>query len=179
MSAKRHFAMDSSHSTSYCSEGLQLPPSHKQTTVLPDPNAMTYRSRPPFHSRALILLGLMGFVALPSFAQSDNVALPNFEDAERRIVYNKANGLPRYAGVTIEYAFRITSEVGWTSAEDLTSTISNRFEGALSTSIVPEGEYLLLLVLTDGDLANHGVYDAVIEQYGSSLARHTRKYFLK
>jgi hypothetical protein len=161
------------------SQGLQLPPSHKQTAVLPDLNAMTYRVRPRFHCLVLILLGIMGCMALPSLAQSDNVALPNFEDAERRIVYNKTNGLPRYAGVTIEYAFRLTSEVGWTSGEDLTSTIGNRFEGVLSTSIVSEGEHVLLLVLTDGHLANHDVYDAVIEQYGSSLARHTRKYFLK
>lgn len=117
--------------------------------------------------------------AYPTFSQSGGTAPPTFEDAERRIVYNKANGLPRYQGVTIEYAFQLISEEGWNSAEELTSTISGQFEGVLSATIVPEGEHILLLVLTDGNSANHDTYNSLLELYGTSLARHTRKYFLK
>lgn len=67
-------------------------------------------------------------------------------DAERRIVQNLAEGLPRYNGVTIRYAFKMTSEVGWTNPEDVIGTVSSHFDNVLSTELISEGVKVLLCV---------------------------------
>jgi hypothetical protein len=135
------------------------------------------------HMRTITVHLIVGLLCLgtTAMAQTADASLPTFVDAERRIVYNKANGLPKYDGVSIQYAFRLTSETGWSSAEDLTSTVSGMFTDVISATIVREGSEVLLLVLTDGNVANHTTYNDVLAQYGTSLerARQARNYFLK
>ncbi len=128
---------------------------------------------------ALIPLALLFLMALPLAAQDGSDALPEFADGERRIVYNLANGLPRYDGVTIRYAFRMISEVGWTTPEDVVATVSSHFAHVISSELVPTERGVLLYVETDGDLGNHDAYRAVLDLYGASMAAQPRQYNLK
>jgi len=133
------------------------------------------------HIRSLVLLplALLLFSTMPLFAQSEVEPLPEFVDAERRVVYNLAHGLPRYEGVTIRYAFRMTSEVGWSTAEDVIATIGAHFDQVLTAELVPTEKGVLLVVETDGNLNNHDAYLQVLDLYGSSMAAHPRTYNLK
>ncbi len=125
----------------------------------------------------LMLLGLLW--AAPASAQSGSQAPLPAIDVERRIVKNLAEGLPRYEGVTIRYAFKMISEVGWTTPEDLKSTVSAHFDQVVAADLVSEGGNVLLCITTDGSHSNHEAYDHVLDLYGSSLARHPRTYDLK
>lgn len=116
---------------------------------------------------------------LSASAQSGSPEPSTVIDAERRIVQNLAEGLPRYEGVTIRYAFKMISEVGWTTPEDLTSTVAAHFDQLLAAELVNEGGTVLLWITTDGSHSNHEAYDQVLDLYGSSLARHSRTYALK
>ncbi len=124
-----------------------------------------------------MLLGLM-WAATTSAQSGAQDVLPAI-DAERRIVQNLAEGLPRYEGVTIRYAFKMISEVGWTTPEDLMSTVSAHFEHVLAADVVSEGGKVLLCITTDGSHSNHEAYDHVLDLYGSSMARYPRTYNLK
>lgn len=128
---------------------------------------------------ALVPLAILFLSGLPIIAQPEAAPLPEFADAERRIVYNMANGLPRYEGVTIRYAFRMTSEVGWTSPEDVITTISSQFEHVISAELVPAETGVVLHIETDGDLGNHEAYRQVLDLYGSTMVAHPRTYNLK
>lgn len=130
-------------------------------------------------TRYLLLIPLLFLSAMPLMAQSNADALPAFADAERRIVHNLAAGAPRYEGVTIRYAFRMTSEVGWTSADDVIATVSGLFSNVISAELVAEDGKVLLFVETDGDLGNHEAYQQALDLYGTSMARHPRTYALK
>lgn len=130
---------------------------------------------------SIVLLSILVSLlwAAPTSAQSGEQVPPPAIDAERRIVRNLAEGLPRYDGVTIRYAFRMISEVGWTTAEDLVSTVTTHFDHVLSSELISENGNVLLYITTDGSHSNHEAYNHVLDLYGSSLARHTRSYDLK
>lgn len=117
--------------------------------------------------------------AAPASAQSGAQDPIPAIDAERRIVQNLAEGLPRYEGVTIRYAFKMISEVGWSTPEDLVSAVNTHFDHVLSSELISENGKVLLCITTDGSHSNHEAYDHVLDLYGSSLARHPRKYDLK
>jgi len=104
---------------------------------------------------------------------------PSFAHAEARIVYNKANGLPRYEGVTILYAFQVVGGTGWNSADALVAAIAERFTQVRSAELVAEDGLVLLLIDTEGDLANHSAYRAMLEEHPATLARHPWTYNLK
>lgn len=129
----------------------------------------------------IIFLSMLSSIlwAVPTSAQSGEQVPPPAIDAERRIVKNLAEGLPRYDGVTIRYAFKMISEVGWTSAEDLVNSVTTHFEHVLSSELISENGNALLCITTDGSHSNHEAYNHVLDLYGSSLARHPRSYDLK
>lgn len=126
-----------------------------------------------------IPLALLLLFGLPIAAQTGSEQMPEFVDAERRIVHNLANGLPRYDGVTVRYAFRMNSEVGWSTPDDVISTISAYFDHVISAELVPTEDGVLLYVETDGDLSNHEAYRQVLDLHGTSMAARPRAYNLK
>lgn len=126
-----------------------------------------------------ILLVFLLLSSLPMAAQTGSEPTQEFIDAERRIVHNLANGLQRYDGVTVRYAFRMISEVGWSTPEDVITTVSAHFDHVISAELVPSEDGVLLFVETDGDLNNHEAYLQVLDLYGSSMTARPRSYNLK
>lgn len=121
---------------------------------------------------------ILAWSALGAQGQSEPM-VPTFIDAERRIVHNKQNGLPRYAGVAIRYAYRITAETNWQNAEELRAALMEAFVNVLDAGISAEGQHVVAWVLTDGDLQNHDRYEEFLVAHASSLERTNRTYLLK
>lgn len=127
-------------------------------------------------SRFSLFLALMVCSPLAVLAQAATDDVPSGMDAERRIVWNLANGNDRYDGVSISYNFRVLGEGSWTSPEHLKGTVSAYFDHVLSTDLLREGEHILLRVTTQGDPANHAAYAQVLADQGSTLGDHPRIY---
>lgn len=126
----------------------------------------------------LVLLSLLAWSSTHVQGQSEP-GVPVFADAERRIVYNKQHGLPRYEGVAIRYAYRITTETGWQSAEELRMALHAAFVSVIDAGVDAEGQEVVAWVLTDGNLENHQRYEAFLAAHAESLARSNRSYLLK
>lgn len=126
----------------------------------------------------LVLLSFLAWSSTHVHGQT-GPGLPVFEDAERRIVHNKQHGLPRYEGVAIRYAYRITSETGWESAEELGRALRDAFVNVLDTGVDVEGVEVVAWVLTDGIEENHDRYETFLAAHAHSLARGNRNYLVK
>ena len=107
-------------------------------------------------------------------AQVDN---QQFTTAEERIVYNKANGINKYEGVLIEYVYLLNDEFSITpeQSEDACSSLFTKY--VTSTMYEDQGS-TYLVVLTEGDRANHDFALELERKFEFKLAVESRKYHL-
>ena len=125
----------------------------------------------------LVAFGLTAMLAMGAAqAQTTTANGTAPQDAEHRIVWNKANGLPKYEGVSITYNYRLVSEGTWSSASELEQAIAGRFSGVSASGFRREGDAIVLFITTDGDAANHTVYNTALEEHLGVLARMPRQY---
>lgn len=109
-----------------------------------------------------------------SFSQVDN---NQFNSAEERIVYNKANQLDRYEGVLIEYVFEIESDANLLESE-LTAHASTLFSKYINSLLYTLEHTSYFAVITEGDLENHSLVQDLERAFDFELSSTERRYHL-
>ena len=109
-----------------------------------------------------------------SFSQVNN---SQFNTAEERIVYNKANHLDRYEGVLIEYVFEIESDANLLESE-LTAHASTLFSKYINSLLYTLEHTSYFAVITEGDLENHSLVQDLERAFDFELSSTERRYHL-